>query len=105
MVHLQSACVGLPGEFFGTRSRAFKFRDEIERLLFEEGAEKVTVSFDGVSATQSFVDELLGVLVLQRGPDVVQRLKFRHCSDELKAIIRFVLNDRIEQLESEAQRH
>jgi hypothetical protein len=50
-----------------------------------------------VEATQSFIDELLGVLVLEQGPGVVERMIFRSCSKDVKAIINFVLGDRIDQ--------
>ncbi|NML34032.1 STAS-like domain-containing protein [Paraburkholderia antibiotica] len=87
-----------PKGFYGTRSRAFEFRDQIEHLLDSE-AQRIIIEFDGVSATQSFIDELLGVLIVHRGAETVRRLVFKGCSDDLKAIIGFVLNDRIEQLE------
>lgn len=80
---------------FGSRSRAAECREEIERALAR--GLPVELDFDGVEATQSFVDELVGVLVLRRGPAVLQQLKFRRCSDNIKAIIRFVAADRAEQ--------
>lgn len=98
------AAVAPPRGFYGTRSRAFEFRDQIESML-DAGAERVAIDFSGVSATQSFIDELLGTLVLQRGPDIVNRLVFQNCSGELKGIVGFVLNDRIEQFEDAQARH
>ncbi|MBW0449271.1 STAS-like domain-containing protein [Paraburkholderia phenoliruptrix] len=98
------AAIAPPHGFYGTRSRAFEFRDQIEQQL-DADVERVVIEFSGVSATQSFVDELLGVLVVERGPAVVRRLVFKGCSEDLRAIIRFVLNDRIEQLEDAQARH
>ena len=100
----QHAGIAPPPGFYGTRSRAFEFRDQIERLL-DDGNERVAISFSGVSATQSFIDELLGVLIIERGAEVAGRLAFRDCSDETKSIIRFVLNDRLDQLDEMAERH
>lgn len=95
--------VAPPKGFYGTRSRAFEYRDLIENLL-DSSADRIAIDFDGVNATQSFVDELLGVLIIRRGADTVRRLVFRNCSDDMRAIIQFVLNDRIEQLEDAATR-
>ena len=81
--------------FLGTRYRALTLRDALERLLAEN--QEVVLDFKGVEATQSFTDELIGVLVLERGPEIVGRLVFRSCSEDMKSIINFVLSDRIEQ--------
>ena len=48
-------------------------------------------------ATQSFMDELVGILVLERGPKVLNQLRFRGCSQDMKAIINFVVSDRAAQ--------
>ncbi len=93
-----------PKGFYGTRSRAFEFRDKIEHLL-DTSPDRVVIEFSGISATQSFVDELLGVLVIARGPEMVTRLVFKGCSEDMRAIIKFVLNDRIEQFEDAHQQH
>ena len=79
----------------GMRSSALPIRLEIERAL---GAGKeVVVNFTGVAVTQSFVDELLGALVLRDGPSVMQRIVLKGCSEETRGIIRFVVSDRAEQ--------
>ena len=87
-----------PERFLGTRLRAAVLREELELLLADQS--DIVLDFSGVEATQSFIDELLGMLVLERGPEVVERLVFRSCSDDVKAIINFVLSDRIEQYNS-----
>lgn len=84
-----------PERFLGTRFRALALRDELEQLLADHA--EVVLDFSGVEATQSFIDELLGVLVLQRGPAAIERLMFRGCSEDVKATINFVLGDRLEQ--------
>jgi hypothetical protein len=94
----QASAIAPPHGFYGTRERAFEFRDQIELQLDAE-VPRVVIEFDGITATQSFIDELLGILVVERGAAVANRLVFRGCSDDLKAIISFVLSDRIEQVE------
>ena len=58
---------------------------------------EVVVDFAGAAVTQSFVDELVGRLILERGPEVLQRIVFKNCSDDARAIIRFVAADRADQ--------
>lgn len=84
--------------FLGTRFRALSLRDELERLLAVHN--EVALDFSGVETTQSFIDELIGVLVLERGPKIVERLVFKSCSESMQSIINFVLGDRIEQYSS-----
>ena len=91
-----------PKGFNGTRSAAFSSRDLIENFL-DEGASKVLLDLSGVEGTQGFVDELVGRLVVERGQTVVARLGFRNCSDNMKALIRFVLSDRAEQVRNRAE--
>ena len=77
---------------FGSRPNAVPLRKQIESAL--DAGEDVTIDFSGVEATQSYVDELIGVLVLRRGAETLSKLSFRGCSNDLKAIIRFVVSDR-----------
>jgi hypothetical protein len=55
------------------------------------------LDFEGVEVTQSFMDELVGILVLERGPRVLNQIRFRRCSADMKGIIQFVVTDRAEQ--------
>lgn len=71
-------------------------REELEITLAQVGAE-VILDFSGISTTQSFVDELVGVLVLRHGPDILSRIVFKGCSDDVRAIIEFVVADRCDQ--------
>ncbi len=79
----------------GTREEARPVRQQVERAL-DQSALTVCVDFSGITVTQSFIDEFVGVLILRRGPSVLERLAFRQCSEEVQAIIRFVAASRIQ---------
>ena len=82
-------------QFLGSRFRARELREEVERLLMP--ANEVVLDFTGMkSVTQSFVDELVGVLVLRHGPDIIQRLVFKGCAEDIKQILSFVVSSRTE---------
>lgn len=82
-------------QFLGGRFRARELREELEQLLAR--ADEVVLDFTGMkSATQSFVDELVGVLILKHSPDVAQRLVFKGCSEDIKEILNFVVASRSE---------
>jgi hypothetical protein len=79
----------------GMRASALPFRVEAERMLKADQA--VALDFAGIEATQGFIDELVGHLVITHGRQILSRLSFHNCSDDTKAIIRFVVNDRIQR--------
>jgi hypothetical protein len=80
----------------GTRNIALPIRDEIERFLGHTNSdEKIIINFSNVNPTQSFVDELLGVIVLEHGPNVLSRMVMKNCSDDIKSILHFVISDRL----------
>ncbi|MGP0151176.1 STAS-like domain-containing protein [Pseudomonas oryzihabitans] len=81
----------------GMRSSAIPFRKEIERDL--SSGNTISVDFQGHDATQSFVDELVGALVLKYGRPVLTKLSFKNCSDDVRSIIKFVVSDRLQQIE------
>lgn len=83
------------GSMIGMRSSAYPIRLQIEQAL--AARQDVTLNFTGVAVTQSFVDELLGALILRDGPGVLQRIVLKGCSEETRGIIRFVASDRAEQ--------
>jgi hypothetical protein len=83
------------GRFFGMRHAAVPERERIEGFL-AQGFE-VVIDFAGAAVTQSFVDELVGRLILEQGPEVLQRLVFKNCTDDTRAILRFVAADRVDQ--------
>lgn len=83
------------GSMMGMRSSALPIRLQIEQAL--DAGQEIVINFTGVAVTQSFVDELLGALILRYGPGIMQRLIFKGCSEETRGIIRFVASDRSEQ--------
>lgn len=83
---------------FGIRATAVPYREQIERALKE--TQSVIIDFGGYEATQSFVDELVGSLMLRHGREVIAKLMFENCSPDVKGIIRFVVRDRAGQLAS-----
>jgi hypothetical protein len=83
----------------GTRFIARTIRGSIEHLLLSGNA---VLDFSGIEVTQSFVDELIGPLVLSEGPDLLRRLAFSHCTENAQAIIRFVVSSRLADY---AERH
>lgn len=83
------------GRLIGARETAVQLRLPVEETLAAGG--DVVFDFSGVEVTQSFVDALIGVLVLKRGPDVLNQLVFKSCSDDVRAIIEFVAADRADQ--------
>ncbi len=83
------------GHLVGARVTAMPLREQVEGVLLQGG--EVVFDFTAVEATQSFIDELIGVLILRHGPDVLDRLIFKSCSDDVRAIIEFVAADRCDQ--------
>lgn len=83
---------------YGIRASAVPYREQIERFLATGNS--VVVDFSGYDVTQSFVDELIGSLILRNGRGVFSHLIFENCSPEVKSIIRFVVQDRINQVTS-----
>jgi hypothetical protein len=83
------------GGFAGARATAASVREHAEVLLAR--GHEVVFDFAGIDVTQSFVDELVGRLILQDGPDVLDRIVFKNSSDDTRAIIEFVVADRADQ--------
>jgi len=69
-------------------------RQQVERAL-DQSELTVCIDFGGVTVTQAFTDEFIGVLILRRGPSILERLAFKQCSEDVQAIIRFVVSSRI----------
>ena len=89
------------GRALSKRARAVPLRQEMEEAL--GAGHKVVLDFDGIEATQSFVDELVGVLILKQGPSILESISFRKCSANMKAIVQFVASDRAAQYSSQEQ--
>lgn len=83
------------GHLVGTRHKAQSVRASIEEVILQGG--EVVFDFSNTEVTQSFVDELVGVLILRHGPTVLDRLVFKSCSSSVRAIIEFVATDRCDQ--------
>ena len=83
------------GRLIGARETAVPLRLQVEEAL-ASGAD-VVFDFSGVEVTQSFVDALIGTLILKRGPDVLGQIVFKSCSEDVRAIIEFVAADRADQ--------
>lgn len=83
------------GHLVGARATATPLREQVEEAL-AQGAE-IVFDFSAVQATQSFIDELIGVLILRHGPDILSRLIFKSCSSDVRAVIEFVAADRCDQ--------
>ena len=83
------------GRLAGMRLAAVPVRDQAEAALAQGG--DVVLDFARVAVTQSFVDELVGSLILCRGPEILQRIVFKNCSDDTRAIVEFVATDRCDQ--------
>ncbi|MED5387436.1 MAG: STAS-like domain-containing protein [Pseudomonadota bacterium] len=81
------------GQFLSSREKARVIRLEVDSV-FDLG-ESVVFDFEGVSATQSFLDELIGVLVLKRGADLLKSTEFAHCSNDSKLILKYVVKSRL----------
>lgn len=83
------------GHLVGARSTAAPLREQVEQALAQES--EVVLDFSKVEATQSFIDELVGRLILRHGPEILGRLVFKSCSDDVRAVIEFVAADRCDQ--------
>jgi len=94
MVTIQVQVDGL--DVLTSRETGLGFRAAIERSL-EADQEPVVLDFSSIrNATQSCLDEMIGVLILAHGPDVLQRLRFRNCNPTVRSLIQFVIADRLE---------
>lgn len=93
-VHLRLV-PSLPGGMLGSRATAKPFRERLE-AAWNSGAH-VVLDFGGHEATQGFVDELVGLLVLRHGRTVISQIEFRGCTSTMRGIVRFVLADRAAQ--------
>lgn len=83
------------GRLAAVRSVAAPIRAQAEGALAQGG--EVVLDFAGIEVTQSFIDELVGALILRHGPEVLERVIFKSCSDDTRAIIEFVATDRCDQ--------
>jgi hypothetical protein len=83
------ACLDPEIFMLGTRDIAAPLRIKVEAAV-EEGRTPVCVDFAGLLATQTFVDEFLGPLILRHGSSILERIVFKNCHEDLKAAIDLV---------------
>ena len=90
--HLQSLA---DKDFFSSRSHAALLRKKIESEL--DHCTSISLDFSGVEMTQSFADELVGVLAFIYGKNIFSKIKFKGCSEQSKKILNFVVNQRVNE--------
>lgn len=83
------------GHMIGMRPSAVPLRKMIETSLAV--GEEVAIDFSGVEVTQSFVDELIGAVILRSGVNIMSKVVLKGCSANTQGIIRFVVSDRARQ--------
>lgn len=83
------------GRMIGARESAISLRSQLDEAIVS-GVD-IIFDFARVEVTQSFIDELVGSLILRFGPDILDKLVFKSCSDDVRAIIKFVVADRVDQ--------
>lgn len=95
MTHFVNLSSTSSSKTIGIRALAIPVRHAVEEAL--KRGEDVVFDFSGVGVTQSFADELIGAIVLKEGPDLLSKMVFKGCSDDVQRILRFVTADRSEQ--------
>lgn len=73
------------GHLVAARFNAAQLREQEETDL-AQGFE-VAFDFSGIEVAQSFINELVGVLILRHSPDILSGLIFKSCSDDVQTII------------------
>jgi hypothetical protein len=81
----------------GTRYLARRIRQSLSDDVVQSSG--VEIDFTGTEVTQSFVDELLGPLLLRHGEKVLETVVFRGCSENARAVIMFVISGRLSDYE------
>jgi uncharacterized protein DUF4325 len=82
--------------FYGTRFLGRSLRSALENLIGSpEEPVEVRINFASVGVTQSFLDEFLGVLVVNQGQPLVDRLIFTGTTKETRALLGLVIGARL----------
>ncbi len=79
----------------GARALATPIRELVDAAMAQD--QEVVLDFSDIRVTQSFVDELVGSMILRNGPSILSRLVFKGCAEDVRAILRFVTADRTAQ--------
>jgi len=79
-------------ENISTREKGLSLRKNLEQLLRTEKI--VVLDFDGINLiTQSFADEVIGVLIRKKGLSFVKsHIKIKNASDFVKSVFQFVIS-------------
>jgi len=78
----------------GARASAAPLRNQVESALQNTSGD-ICLDFTGLRfTTQGYMDELLGALILRYGPSILERVAFKSCSEDVKAVIQFIANTR-----------
>jgi len=84
-----------------TRPVAFEVRKNFE-VDFLAWNDVLILDFEGIwTVTQSSIDELIWVFIKNEGKEIISRLSFRNCNEKQIRIIRFVIIDRLNKLDSQ----
>ncbi len=75
-----------------TREKGLILRKNLEQLLKTE--KTVVLDFEGINLiTQSFADEVIGVLIRKKGLNFVKsHVKIKNASDFIKSVFKFVIS-------------
>ena len=95
IIELNKYAVG--GRLLGTRQLALPIRDLIENSISK--GDQVDLDFSDTNPTQSFIDELVGALIMDHGSRVLDLLIMKNCSEDIKSILHFVVSDRLDQMQ------
>ncbi|MGF7396181.1 STAS-like domain-containing protein [Thermoanaerobacterium thermosaccharolyticum] len=91
------------GDLLLGRELGKKVRNSIEEIL--QSNENIIIDFTGINGTsQSFADELFGTLIEEMGLDKFKKkIKTKNANPEVQSIIKHVLINRLEKLNSYCQ--
>lgn len=80
------------GEFAENKDVARKVRVDLITPTLKKGGE-IVLDFGKVgSTTQSFIHALLSELMREYGPDVLEKIAFKSCNENVKGIINIVVD-------------
>ncbi len=79
------------GNFAGSRESGLKVRTDIERKLVDQKG--ITLDFAGIDMiTQSFGDEILGILTRNKGIDFIkENIRLVNHNDDIREILNYVV--------------
>lgn len=81
-------------KFGSNRHEATPIHLELREFLSHN--EHVVLDFVNItSATQSWVDEVLGKFFLEEGRAFLNRIKFKNCTPLIQSILKLVITDRV----------